>query len=510
MTRTSSVAPECERPPAAQLLTSERLYRPPPTPSMRRCQAWQSEAEPAGVPPLSSEWRQRLSALAAHWLQPFVHRGISRGALAQRVPEAPPAVEVFNGVAEGRSCMLVLVRGGRVLVEMPQYARTFGQSVYGCNVTDEKGRLTTVLRLLLLTLAPPSGSSSAAALPDFEFRLCGDDFCHGLWEQRAAPFFTMVSCGASRTIPAVQWNTLEERDPDLSVWARTLTQRRQHREQQERRWSCRQSLAVWRGSLNDMYTYNLYWSANRTLGRRKIDASNWREAGRAALAFQRCNASQHLVDVRFKLLRSRLHFQEAKECVRAASTDKPNRMSMPEQISRFKYMAHVEGNGGWADRLRHAILSGSLVIKQDMGVQEWYEPLLEPWKHYIPVSSTLHNLSQAVRWAQQHDERALKMTRDAAVVLENVLSESALLHYQSELFRMYASLWKGGGSSQEPPARGFARAEFKCALVFNVTADRPGYTSSGYTARDCFFVDEVSGYQASSLDKIAAKQAQLH
>ena len=58
---------------------------------------------------------------------------------------------------------------------------------------------------------------------------------------------------------------------------------------------------------------------------------------------------------------------------------------------------HVEGNGGWADRLRHLLLSGMLVLKQQTGVREWWEVPLQPWVHYVPVSSTLHNLSQAAK-----------------------------------------------------------------------------------------------------------------
>ena len=31
---------------------------------------------------------------------------------------------------------------------------------------------------------------------------------------------------------------------------------------------------------------------------------------------------------------------------------------------------------------------------------EWWEATLRPWVHYVPVSSTLHNLSHAVLWVR--------------------------------------------------------------------------------------------------------------
>lgn len=62
----------------------------------------------------------------------------------------------------------------------------------------------------------------------------------------------------------------------------------------------------------------------------------------------------------------------------------------------------MEGVGGWADRLKHLLLSHAALIKQDSGVTEWFEPLMQPYVHFVPVSSKLVNLSNAVRHAHTH------------------------------------------------------------------------------------------------------------
>jgi len=49
-------------------------------------------------------------------------------------------------------------------------------------------------------------------------------------------------------------------------------------------------------------------------------------------------------------------------------------------------------------RLRHLLLSGMVVLKQQTVALEWFEPLLLPWVHYVPISASLHNLSDAVLW----------------------------------------------------------------------------------------------------------------
>ena len=144
--------------------------------------------------------------------------------------------------------------------------------------------------------------------------------------------------------------------------------------------------------------------------------------------------------------------------------------SKRRDTERFRFVVHVEGNGGWADRLRHLLLSGAVVLKQEMGVVEWFEPLLQPWVHYVPVSSDLGNLSDAVRWARVHDVRAQRMPAAAAATIERALSTRALLAYVRELVARYARLYArgggvegGGGEVPEPPA-GYTIARFTCEV----------------------------------------------
>ena len=55
------------------------------------------------------------------------------------------------------------------------------------------------------------------------------------------------------------------------------------------------------------------------------------------------------------------------------------------------------------------LLSGATILKQDMGVREWFEPLLRPWIHFIPVSSALTNLTEAVGWARSNSGPARRL-----------------------------------------------------------------------------------------------------
>lgn len=447
-------------------------------------------------PPSITGLERRMASLAEYWLRPFASQGVPP--LPQTLWPAERDIGLVEGGdpshREGRLCFFVHVVQRRIYLQVPHVgARLMGLRVDRCGAAGEESRLMNVLRLLRLAI-------HRHALPDFQFHLCVDDFCHGYWEQRQAPLLTMASCLPFRTIPAVQWQTLPRRDPDFSVWGRTMQRRRLLREQTTRRWACREQAAVWRGSLLDWYAYGLAWSSNRTMKQSRFHAANWKQAGRMALAYQKCSHPS-LFNVRMKLLNSKLGRDKsdfAHECSQTMSHDQPEHLTLAEQAARFRYVVNVEGNGGWADRLRQLLLSGMVVLQQDMPAREWFEPLLRPWEHYVPVSSTLHNLSAAVDWVRAHDAKARRMQAAAASVLEEVLSVRAMVMYQTEVFRRYSALWRGPRPLQ-PPTSALA-AEVHCEL--NATAAPPdGPPAAQFVALDCVLI-HASGRRGGSMQEV--------
>ena len=53
------------------------------------------------------------------------------------------------------------------------------------------------------------------------------------------------------------------------------------------------------------------------------------------------------------------------------------------------------------------------MLKQQTGVSEWFEPLLKPWRHYVPVANDLRNLTTAVKWVQANPQRAAAIAANA-------------------------------------------------------------------------------------------------
>ena len=465
------------------------------------CVAWPSEARPRRSS-LSDNLASALSTLATRWLAPLQQRADAAAETDDWGASAERAITTAHG-----ACPMIVVHGGNIHVHLaPNSALLPFVTTARCARVSTSGnlkweaamnsRLLTALRLMRLALSL-EGSSWPRT---FSFRLCLDDICHadsviGV----SLPLLSMVACGElgrSPTLPFPQWmatGTREEsadnltakewfgtvggaRDTDLAVWHAELARRRDVRDANLARWDSRLSVAVWRGTVHVEHgATNSEWTESRRLIRTAVNATNWREQARFALVYQKCTHPR-LLDVRAKVtvgtadshhawVRSGLGSDsEWRRCALAAEADEPKYMELDEQARRFQMAVNVEGASGWADRLRHLLLSGLVVLKQDSGVREWWEPLLLPWVHYVPVSSTLHNLSAAVLWVRQHAREAQAMARAAAELMEGVLSVDGLVHYTAALLRGYARLDATARRKQPKLNRPEWAARFSCDL----------------------------------------------
>ena len=486
--------------------------------------------------------------LAAHWLKPFQQTGIKTKMLV--------AGKHSSKLAEEHLCLLVQIVRNRIFVVGERNSRLLDMQLHRCNAAGivgdenenfcipeadrgsrrgdgtsgcryqvrpwERHRLNTLLRMLHVAASRPAG------LPDCELRLCGDDTCHGVWESppRPRPLFTMASCLDSPTLPLPQWDMRWTRcgstppctlpraagDVDLAIWDAAL-QARANRSLgmlDRASWQCRESVAAFRGAANQLHTYNNRWGAEGRVRRSKITAANWNVSGRWGLVQLKLKAPA-LLNVRLSVLRrSRYIFEEKrraeqhKKLVAAVSTDLPQAASLDAQANRFKYLLHVEGHGGWAERLKLLMLSGATVMKQDSGVREWFEPLMNAGEHYLPVASDLSNLTEVIASARKHDGRARAIALRSVEWARRSLTTTMILEYAVALFTGYAKLFRSPPLRIRPDA-----VRFVCWPA-SVNATNPGCSDHAYVGHqltECGFVDEadvdvgVAGEQFASSSK---------
>jgi hypothetical protein len=59
------------------------------------------------------------------------------------------------------------------------------------------------------------------------------------------------------------------------------------------------------------------------------------------------------------------------------------------------------------------MLGGSVPIIPETTKAQWFFPVLEAWKHYVPVKSDLSDLPDKIKWLREHDEEAKEISKNA-------------------------------------------------------------------------------------------------
>ena len=97
-------------------------------------------------------------------------------------------------------------------------------------------------------------------------------------------------------------------------------------------------------------------------------------------------------------------------------------------VLKFKYIVAVSGNS-WSSLLSEALWSNSVVLRQDSIMYEWYESMMIPWTHYIPVKYDLSDLISRIQWAKAHPVECNKIAQAATAFALKFFNEAAKLKY---------------------------------------------------------------------------------
>lgn len=72
------------------------------------------------------------------------------------------------------------------------------------------------------------------------------------------------------------------------------------------------------------------------------------------------------------------------------------------------------------------LMSGSVVLKIDSPIEQWYYRDLVPWKHYIPLSKDLSDLDHVYNWLITHDSQAREIALEGEKAIREVTLERSL------------------------------------------------------------------------------------
>lgn len=114
-----------------------------------------------------------------------------------------------------------------------------------------------------------------------------------------------------------------------------------------------------------------------------------------------------------------------------------------EEMIAYKFLISIEGNDKDSG-LNWKLASNSLVIMPVPKLESWLmEGLLEPWKHYVPLSDDLSDLDEVLDWCLSNDDECRSIVENAHTFLNqfrDINQENVLLQRIEQDYYQYINL----------------------------------------------------------------------
>lgn len=112
------------------------------------------------------------------------------------------------------------------------------------------------------------------------------------------------------------------------------------------------------------------------------------------------------------------------------------RIPMNEQL-KYKYILDIDGHSK-TNRMSYLLQSECLIFitesKYVTGNLRWYDILLDPYVHYIPVKYDFSDLESQILWARDHDDECKEIAKNAKKLYNEYFNKEAIYDYCEYLF----------------------------------------------------------------------------
>ncbi len=116
-------------------------------------------------------------------------------------------------------------------------------------------------------------------------------------------------------------------------------------------------------------------------------------------------------------------------------------MTLDTQADKYKYVLSVEGFAGWADRLSQLLsLQTMVVFNQDHPCDQWFEPLLKPYVHYVPIANDFSDLPAKIIWANRNPHMTEQILNASSHFANRYLTSEGIIAYMYTIIKQYTEL----------------------------------------------------------------------
>lgn len=111
------------------------------------------------------------------------------------------------------------------------------------------------------------------------------------------------------------------------------------------------------------------------------------------------------------------------------------RVEMNKQL-KYKYLINIDGHSK-TNRFSYLLQTGCLILnvesKYVIGNQRWYDHLLIPYVHYVPIKYDMSDLEEIILWCRNNDIKCKEIVNNAKKIYDEYFSKIGLMKYCSNV-----------------------------------------------------------------------------
>jgi len=110
-----------------------------------------------------------------------------------------------------------------------------------------------------------------------------------------------------------------------------------------------------------------------------------------------------------------------------------SRIDMNKQL-KYKYIINIDGHSA-TNRFSYLLQSGCLILNVEseyvIGNERWYDHLLKPYVHYIPIKYDFSDLETNILWCRNNDDKCKKIVENAKQLYNKYFTKEGIMKYTS-------------------------------------------------------------------------------
>lgn len=127
-------------------------------------------------------------------------------------------------------------------------------------------------------------------------------------------------------------------------------------------------------------------------------------------------------------------------------------LSWNEFVS-YKVIIAVDGFGPFSGLFKRALLSGSPIVQVEhyAGYGEWFEPMLQPYVHYVPARFDMGDLMEKVKWLLNDPVASTTIAKNAATVAKYLFAKKSIACYTYAALSYWSNIQGLNMTNTDPP-----------------------------------------------------------